>query len=49
MILAKPKEYARGPKLDGEASRGKQAVDMNWINDDGADQGKKAMRRRMGQ
>ena len=28
-ILTQLKEYARGQKLDGEASRGKQAVDMN--------------------
>ena len=31
-MLVKLKKYARGQKLDGDASRGKQAVDMNWCH-----------------
>ena len=31
-LLVKLKEYARSQRLDGEASRGKQAVDINQTN-----------------
>ena len=34
-IMAKLKEYARGRKLNDDANRGKQAVDMNWCREDG--------------
>ena len=36
-ILTKLKEYARGQKLDDDANRGKQAVNMNWANASGGD------------
>ena len=32
-IMAKLKEYARGKKLNDEASHGKPAVDMNWCQE----------------
>ena len=31
-LLVKLNEYARSQRLDGEASRGKQAVDLNKAN-----------------
>ena len=37
-LLAKLKDYARGQKLDGDANRGKQAVDLsrvqNWADEE---------------
>ena len=27
----KPKDYARGQKLDGDAKKGKQAIDLNQV------------------
>ena len=32
-LLIKLKEYARSQRLDGEAARGKQAVDMKLLRD----------------
>ena len=41
-MLTKLKEYARTQKLDGEASKGKQAVDpnrvQNWADEEVADE-----------
>ena len=38
-VLVKLKEYARSQRLDGEAARGKQAVDLNktnrWADEEG--------------
>ena len=33
-IMATLKEYARGHRLDGEAHKGKQAVDMNLVQEE---------------
>ena len=40
--MAKLKEYARGRRLNDDANKGKQAIDMNWCQEghgDDANQG----------
>ena len=34
-VITKLKEYARGLRLDGDANKGKQAVNMNWFQEGG--------------
>ena len=41
-ILAKLKEYARSLKLDGDASKGRQSVNMNWFQEENEGEEKKA-------